>query len=64
MGVDSGVGLSHCTFPGLCEIVYGTVQRQEGKDFAFIRRDKDDVFVPAGHPAKARTMAACLHACK
>lgn len=32
--------------PGLCEIVYGTVQRQEGKNFAFIRRDKDDVFVP------------------
>ncbi|WP_300730820.1 hypothetical protein [Pseudomonas sp.] len=96
---DSGVGLSHHTFPdvaplppgsivevgrieaggpplawrpaqlralpGLCEIVYGTVQRQEGKDFAFIRRDKDDVFVPpalaqrfvVGQPEEVKCLA-------
>lgn len=31
--------------PGLCETLSGTLQRQEGKDFAFIRSARDDIFV-------------------
>jgi tetratricopeptide (TPR) repeat protein len=32
--------------PGLCETLSGTLERQEGKDFTFIRTTRDDVFVP------------------
>lgn len=34
------------TIPGLCEMFSGTLERQEGKPFAFIRTSRDDVFVP------------------
>jgi hypothetical protein len=34
------------SLPGLCETFSGTLERQEGKDFAFIRTAKGDVFVP------------------
>ena len=33
------------TIPGLCEIFSGTLDRQEGKTFAFIRTSRDDIFV-------------------
>lgn len=31
--------------PGLCEMLPGRLERQEGKDFAFIRTTRDDIFV-------------------
>lgn len=34
--------------PGLCENLSGQLERHEGKDFAFIRTGKEDVFVPPG----------------
>lgn len=34
--------------PGLCETHTGNLRRQEGKDFAFIRTTRDDIFVPPG----------------
>ncbi len=34
------------SLPGLYETFTGTLERQEGKDFAFIRTAKGDVFVP------------------
>lgn len=37
--------------PGLCETFVGTLERQEGKDFAFVRARGGDVFVP---PALAK----------
>lgn len=32
--------------PGLFEKMNGTLERQEGKDFAFIRSARDEIFVP------------------
>ena len=40
--------------PGLCETLSGSLERQEGKDFAFIRSTRDDIFVP---PALANAYA-------
>lgn len=34
--------------PGLCETFSATLERQEGKDFTFIRTSRDDIFVPPG----------------
>ena len=31
---------------GLCETLVGSLERQEGKDFAFIRTARDDIFAP------------------
>ncbi len=31
--------------PGLCEMLHGRLERQEGKDFAFIRSTQGDIFV-------------------
>lgn len=42
------------TLPGLCETISGSLKRQEGKDFAFIRSTREDVFVP---PALAHAYA-------
>ncbi|MCY1522557.1 hypothetical protein D9M68_574150 [compost metagenome] len=42
------------SLPGLCETLAGTLDRQQGKDFAFIRCAPDDVFVP---PALAQAFA-------
>jgi hypothetical protein len=36
------------SLPGLCETHSGNMERQEGKDFAFIRTTREDVFVPPG----------------
>lgn len=33
------------TIPGLCEMFSGTLERQEGKTFAFIRASRGDIFV-------------------
>lgn len=41
--------------PGLCETFAGSLERQEGKDFAFIRIARDDIFVP---PSLAKAFAA------
>jgi tetratricopeptide (TPR) repeat protein len=41
--------------PGLCETLAGSLERQEGKDFAFIRTARDDIFVP---PALAKEFSA------
>ena len=41
--------------PGLCETLAGSLERQESKDFAFIRTARDDIFVP---PALAKAFAA------
>ena len=40
---------------GLCETLVGSLERQEGKDFAFIRTARDDIFVP---PALAKSFSA------
>jgi tetratricopeptide (TPR) repeat protein len=40
--------------PGLCETFSGTLERQEGKDFAFVRTARADIFVP---PPLARDFA-------
>lgn len=32
--------------PGLCQTFTGSLLRQEGKDFAFVRSSPDDIFVP------------------
>ena len=32
--------------PGLCETLNGSLERLEGKDFAFIRSTREDIFVP------------------
>lgn len=34
------------SLPGLCETLFGSLRRLEGKDFAFIRAVPEDVFVP------------------
>lgn len=41
--------------PGLCEKLNGTLERQEGKDFAFIHSVRDDIFVP---PALAKAFVS------
>lgn len=40
--------------PGLCEMLSGSLERRDGKDFAFIRTTGDDIFVP---PALANAFA-------
>lgn len=40
--------------PGLCETLSGSLERHEGKDFAFIRTPRDEIFVP---PALAKAFA-------
>ena len=48
--------LSNATvLPGLCETLSGSLERQEGKDFAFIRTGHEEVFVP---PSLARDFSA------
>lgn len=42
------------SLPGLCETIFGTLERQADKDFAFIRTGRDDVFVA---PALATVFA-------
>jgi tetratricopeptide (TPR) repeat protein len=34
------------SLPGLCETLSGSLERHEGKDFAFVRTAPEDVFVP------------------
>lgn len=41
------------SLPNLCEMLSGSAEKQEGKDFAFIRTSREDVFVP---PTLARDL--------
>lgn len=34
--------------PGFCQIAEGVLEKPEGKNFAFIRRPGDDIFIPPG----------------
>lgn len=40
--------------PGLCQTLSGSLERKDGKDFAFVRNARDDIFVP---PALAKAYA-------